>query len=341
MRILYLSCHSILEYDEIKLLRELGHYVFSPGAYVEPRNVGDATLRPGIDMDYDAEDLRLWHQIPITPERDQKSNIPRSFVERFDAVIVMHMPSWIYGNWDALSARPVVWRTIGQSIDAREAELRAFRGVGMKIVRYSPMEDTIPGYLGADAMIRFYKDPEEFKDWNGNKPNVLTFNQSISLRGPACNYDMWERVTGPFDRHIYGPANDGIRGWQGKVSFAELQQAMRDYRVYFYVGTHPASYTLNFIEAWMTGIPVVAIGPEKGNPWYFPGHHLYEIPNLITNGVDGFWSDSEAELQDYLRLVLEDDGVARSLSEAGRQSAIKHFNKTDIKAQWGQFLSTL
>ena len=34
MKILYLSCHSILEYDEVKLLTGMGHYVFSPGAYV-------------------------------------------------------------------------------------------------------------------------------------------------------------------------------------------------------------------------------------------------------------------------------------------------------------------
>jgi hypothetical protein len=37
MRLLYLSAHSVLEFDEVSLFRELGHYVFSPGAYVNPR----------------------------------------------------------------------------------------------------------------------------------------------------------------------------------------------------------------------------------------------------------------------------------------------------------------
>jgi hypothetical protein len=30
---------------------------------------------------------------------------------------------------------------------------------GLEIVRYSPMERNIPGYIGEDALIRFYKDP--------------------------------------------------------------------------------------------------------------------------------------------------------------------------------------
>jgi len=60
MKILYLSCHSVLEFDEVKLFHELGHEVFSPGSYVEPLNPGDP-MRPGIPgLIYDPEIVEMW-----------------------------------------------------------------------------------------------------------------------------------------------------------------------------------------------------------------------------------------------------------------------------------------
>jgi hypothetical protein len=58
---------------------------------------------------------------------------------------------------------------------------------------------------------------------------------------------------------------------------------MRDYlrriRAYLYTGTQPASYTLGLIEAMMTGVPVVSIGPDHMT-WQrdlFEGHELARI----------------------------------------------------------------
>lgn len=342
MRILYLSCHSILEFDEIKLLHDLGHYVFSPGAYVEPRNPGDASMRPGLEsIKYDQEDVDLWHEQPSDNNNDRKCTITSQFVKRFDAVIVMHIPDWINQNWANLNHRPVIWRTIGQSITPVERSLRNFRMDGMKIVRYSPRETSIPGYIGEDAMIRFYKDSDEFSGWTGRLKRVLTVNQAIRTRHQACNYVLWETVTKPFTRALIGPGNENIDGWIGKTSFDDMKTAMRDHRAYFYVGTHPASYTLNFIEAWMTGIPMVAIGPEFGNAAYFPGHNLYEVPDFIENGVNGFVSDNAEEMQANIKELLNNEELGRKVSAAGRASAIKLFGRETIAQQWKQFLETI
>jgi len=51
MNILYVSCHSILEHDEIKLFSELGADVFSHGAYRNPQQVDDPK-RPVLDIPY-------------------------------------------------------------------------------------------------------------------------------------------------------------------------------------------------------------------------------------------------------------------------------------------------
>jgi len=342
MRILYLSCHSILEYDEVSMFNDLGHYVFSPGAYVEPRNPGDNSLRPGLlNIKYDQDDIDAWHSLG-KPGRDNKECLTREFIKRFDAVIVMHIPKWIGMNWNALKEVPTVWRTIGQSISPQERYLAPFRKEGLKVVRYSPMEQTIPGYIGADALIRFYKDPEEFKGWTGDDERVITFAQHMQARNQACNFTLFEEATRPFPRGLYGPGNENSGDFaHGKQEFSELKRLMREARCYFYTGTHPASYTLNFMEAWMTGIPIVAIGPKNGNASYFPDHNLYEIPEFIENGVNGFISDDINELQANIKMLLNDKKLAKEISEKGRESAVKYFGKATIKEQWKAFLKEI
>jgi glycosyltransferase involved in cell wall biosynthesis len=342
LRILYLSCHSILEYDEVRLLNELGHYVFSPGAYINPKNPGDKSLRPGLlNVDYDVEDVLAFHALGRLAG-DSREQLTKEFVDRFDIVIVMHIPQWITINWKAMKHKPVVWRTIGQSIAAQEFELRPYRKQGLNIIRYSPLERTIPGYIGEDALIRFYKDPEEFKNWSGEKKRVVTFAQSMQLRNQACNFSFFEEVTRPYNRGLYGPGNEESGSFaHAEQEFDVLKNIMRNSRVYFYTGTHPASYTLNFIEAWMTGIPIVAIGPKRGNASYFPGHNLYEVPSLIKNSITGFVSDDRAVLQKTIQKLLDNDELATSVSAAGREQAIRTFGKDVIAEKWRRYLETL
>lgn len=340
MRILYLSCHAVLEHDEVKLFHELDYEVFSPGAYVCPSNPGNHSLRPGIStLEYDPDLLSEFHAIGAKfPGEDNKDHLTKEFVSKFDVVIVMHMPRWIQKNWSAFAGKRVIWRTIGQSITQREQELAPYRLQGLEIVRYSPMEANIPGFIGMDGLIRFYKDPNEYGNWTGENERVITFAQSMRQRGAACNFNFFEEVTKPFPRHLFGPGNEGLNWSTGQVSIEELRNQMRTNRLYFYTGTHPASYTLNFMEAWMTGIPMVCIGSKHGNADYFPGHDLYEIPHLIKNEETGFISDDVNQLRGYISALLSDPKLAQKVGSAGRAEAIRHFNKDMIKASWKAYL---
>lgn len=340
MKILYLSCHSILEYDEVKMLHELGHEVFSPGAYVEPDNPGDASLRPPIpELQYDEDILKQWHRLAGQhPGKDTKDYLTKEFVDNFDCVIVMHLPRWVQRNWDAMKHKRVIWRTIGQSVPTTEVQMEPFRKQGMEIVRYSPKEETLDRYIGSDTLIRFYKDPDDYGPWTGENKRVITFAQHMQKRGPACNYQFFENCTRPFNRHLFGPGNEGKDWTTGKVPFEQLKQEMCENRVYFYTGTHPASYTLNFMEAWMTGIPVIALGPGHGNAPYFPGVKLYEVNDLIENGVTGYVSDDMGELRGYITELFENDVLAKEMSRMARQAAIDTFGKDKILPQWKEFL---
>ena len=334
MKILYLSCHSILEYDETQLLTELGHEVFSFGAYVNPQAPQDIK-RPQTTAKYN-------EHMAVLATRFSKDNLHEEMIEWADVIIVQHVPEWIVNNWDKIRHKKVIWRTIGQSTGATEMQLADYRYDGMKIVRYSPKENNIQMNLGGDATIRFYKDPEEYKDWNGSVNRVITLGQAINKRGAFCNYPVFEEATRPYPRTVFGADNDDLgEVWGGQLSYDDLKKELRDNQVFFYTGTQPASYTLGFIEAMMTGIPIVAVGNDIGNSLFKQEQNTYEIPDIIDNGFNGFVSNDIATLSDKVGQLLKDENLRKRISEAGRARAIELFGKETIKLQWETFLNNL
>lgn len=328
MKLLYLSCHAILEYDELKLFEELGIDYFSLGSYVNPKKPVDP-IRPALNH---VPDLELMNAAP------SRENLPQEFIDKFDAIVVMHKKEWIIDNWPKLRGKNVIWRTIGQSTPEYERALFPLRQDGLKVARYSRREAMITDNIGCDAIIPFYKDPDEFKEWNGRSGEIITFAQNMRDRGEYCNFDTFTKVVDGFPAHVYGPKNENAGPLNGGfMTYDEMRQKMRDASVYIYTGTQPASYTLNLIEAMMTGIPIVALGPKFGNSLNVAGD-LYEIPDIITNTVNGFWSDDIDELRKYIKFLLANRDVARRIGTMGRENAIERFGKDNVKAKWKEFL---
>lgn len=340
MKLLYLSCHSVCEYDEVLLLRGLGMRVFAAGAYLTPGTPASNSLRPPLpDAGCDPEDLDAYHRIG-RPGRDSREALTREFVDRFDAVLVMFQPGWITANWEVMRHKLVVWRTIGQSGPQIEAAMRPYRSRGLRIVRYSPAERNMMHYAGEDALIRFYKDPCEWRGWTGSRLAIVNFTQSMPLRPEHCNYAAFLDITRGLPVELYGPGNESAGPVsRGPLPTAEMQRVLRESRVAFYTGTRPASYTLSFIEAWMTGIPIVAIGRETFSGADPRIRDLYEVPDLITSGVSGFVSDDRGELRAALERLLSDDEYAGALSHGGRNAAISHFGKDRVAELWRRFFA--
>lgn len=337
-KILYISVHEILEYDELKLFHELGYECYSLGAYTQPGG-DEHRKRPPLPLPYNPHFVELALQY-------SKEELHPEMLEGIDIVIIMHNTRVVTKNWPLFkqfiaSGGRVIWRSIGQSIPARERELREARNEGLEVVRYSHTEDTIKDNIGKDAVIYFYKDPEEYKDWNGNIPRVVNFTQSLRDRGPFTGYREFMSVTKGLDRIVYGPGNDNLGPTSGGLLSNEDQlKAYQDNRAYFYHGTYPASYTLTFIEALMTGIPVVCVGPKYGNSQLmFPDQETYEPPLIIEDGVNGFISDDLNYLKAKLKELLENPKLAKSIGDKGRESAIEYFGKAKIKALWKEYLT--
>lgn len=344
MKLLYLSCHEVLEYSEVSLFHEMGIEIFSPGAYVCPQNRGDNSLRPDIHgLVYSPDIVEQWNILGAKyPGTDAKYHLEKSFVDNFDAVMVMHIPEWITNNWEAMKHKTVIWRTIGQSLGHQEQLLESYRRKGLKIVRYSPYESYTPRYIGHDAVIRFHDSSEDHRPWIGTDLRVVTFAQSMKARGEACNYNFFVEMSEGLNRVIYGPNNEDCGELNGgKLTYDEQKKQYSRTRVYFAGGTHPAPYTLNFMEALLAGCPILAPGKERGNAPYFHGHKTYEVHTLIKSGVNGFISDNPLELRSVAENLLRDDHLAKRISTAGRALGASLFGKKRAKAEWAALFKQL
>lgn len=335
MKILYISCHQVLEYDEVKLLHELGYDVFSTGTYAYPK-YRDGMIRPGIDT------------LPHYPELERLAStivsngyaIPQELIDWADTIIFMHLPEAIEKNWAKLKQKRVIFRSIGQCVPHQERFLGPLRRQGLEVIRYSPLEENIPDYCGKDGLIRFYKDPEEFKGYTGDNKTIINFTQSMLQRKNFVHSAEILQLIRGFNAKVYGTGNEDLGELSGGVvSYDEMKQLMRINRAFIYTGTWPASYTLAFMEAMMTGIPIVAVGRAVAESDQFEKFHFYEIPDIIQDGENGFVSDNIDHLRQRLDILMHDLEYARRIGAKGRETAIRYFGKDTIKNDWLHYLS--
>lgn len=338
-RVLLCLSHSIEEYDQLKLLSGLGYEVSSIGGYIDPRHPHDPK-RPALGID----------QVDVVREAVDGQNlddnlgeaqawIPDAILEWLGptGIIIFHhyldqrlWPQWHHlQDWIDGGGR-VVWRTVGQSVEQNEKNAAMFRDVGLEIVRYSPREENIPGYAGSDALIRFYKDPEEWGGWTGEDPVVTNFTQELARRHPWTNSEYYIEATRGLACAPAGPGSEVLPGGMGILSYEDMKERLRTARAYLYTGTQPASYTLGLLEALMTGIPVISIAPSYMQ--IFPyGPSLYEGADLCG---ESFELPSHARLR--LAQLLERPDHAYSYIQ--REATIAEFGIETVGRAWAEFL---
>ncbi|MFN1208678.1 hypothetical protein ACKXGD_17190, partial [Enterococcus lactis] len=64
---------------------------------------------------------------------------------------------------------------------------------------------------GFDALIPFYKDPDEYGPWNGAERHVISFTQSLAQRGEYCGYELFaDLLAACLPIRVYGRHNEGL-----------------------------------------------------------------------------------------------------------------------------------
>lgn len=348
MRILYLSCHETLEYDELKVLDSLGHQVFSVGHYTDPRKPLHPTRDGVLDIKIDEELLekfKFYHNYESLVKQFGNLTIKdilnvyykrvhREFAKLFDMVVIAHFEDNLTLNWECFQKMPVVMRYIGQPQSHFSPYIKY-----CKKVAYSETEKYISRFTKFDRIIQPYVDTNYYKDWVGGGDYVLTVNKWFKKRGIYSAWNTYLNVTSGLNRVVGGFENEDIPFSAGDLKPDEIQKLRREASVYFSTCTKPGPFTYSFIEALATGIPMVSVGPKIGS--ISPDKPTFAAHQFIENGESGFWSDNEKELRSYIDLLLSDPELQKKFSIKGREAALKYFSFEKNQQEWKELLEKI
>lgn len=251
--ILYISCHSVLEYDELRLLTSLGHRIFSCGSYFNPESPAES-IRPPLRLHQDPD----WKEIfTKTGCGGHPLRLSKEFLFKFDYIIAMHGHDFIFNNLKNFSKKTIIfWRGIGQSNSMIESRLKLLKKSGIKIIRYSPMESRVKGFAGEDCLIRFYKKQSEFTSSAKKEIGGFLCYNGILQRSSFNDWNLSKEFVLKNGFKIWGGSNESISGSFGFLSPEEQLNLYKNYSKIFCLSSFPAPYTLGFIEAAMSELEI-------------------------------------------------------------------------------------
>lgn len=343
MRILYLSCHIVLEYDELRILNELGHDVFVIGGYMDPKNP-HVNTRPPLNITANQNLIDQFNKMSHNNflnglDENKRSRVfTKEFLDNFDCIIVMHIQEWIEWNVDLFKNKLVILRTIGQNTNYSELKLAEKVKNGLKILRYSPFERKLKNYAGEHGLIRFLKYSSDFSPRKNNKKQVITFIQSIQDRWKVCGGTYIDEISKHVPFKLFGPNNQHHPSSGGFISYQEQLDQLSTNSAYFYTGTFPAPYTLNFMEAMLSGIPIVAIGNVLS--YNLIEEYPLETPNIM-DVYGGTYSDDISQIKNKLIDLLEDNILNECVSRKQKIIAGELFSVEKNIFRWKSFLNSI
>lgn len=351
MKILYVSSnHASLEYDDLKMLTEMGIDWFSTGVYLNPVSpLKSLVSRESIIKAPNSKHIDLFRAAnpSYIPFENALVKVPEELAQQFDLIWVTHTFPNIESNWDSFKGKPVIWRTYNQQQPEWEAKAKVLRTKGLKIVRIGNTESNRLTFAGEDRVIRAYVDSNIFSDWKGSRRKILTYHNRFeqrlkqSLNGCPQAYLRLRGSMAPSLFELYGFSNPNNGFSHGSLPYEQQVEKYRSSLIYLSLNSESAVYTNSFMEALMTGIPVVTFGPELSNVKSRELQHSYEVPDLVENGKEAIVSDDLDFLHEQIKSLMNSREYRTSLGQAGRNKALQLFDKNRIMIEWRDFLKTI
>lgn len=152
--------------------------------------------------------------------------------------------------------------------------------------------------------------------------HVLTVANDFANRDYCLNFTGWKRIVKDFGCRLIGD-NPGL-----SIS-APLDILVREYnKCAIYLNTSTLSpIPTSLLEAMSCGCAVVSTA-------------TCEIPSIITNGVNGYISNDENELRDYIKLLLNDEDKRKELGHNARQTILDNYGEQQFIDQWNEIFNT-
>ncbi len=172
-------------------------------------------------------------------------------------------------------------------------------------------------------------DPAEFPYGTFERKILMLNEKSMSHRPHYNGYILknevfseipeehwYENISIPEPNSSYGKGTNDY----AYAKFSNYTRELGKYSIYFNPTLRsPMPRTRS--EAMMCGCAIVTAG-----------NHDVEL--FIKNGANGFYSDDQAELREYLLFLLRDPKRAREIGMAGRKTAMDIFNHDRFLSEW-------
>lgn len=179
------------------------------------------------------------------------------------------------------------------------------------------------GIFHKTAVIHHGISSLEFNNLNlDREDHILTVANDFVNRDYCLNYSGWKRVTSGLNVRLVGDTN----GLSAPASCTE--ELILEYNkcgVYFNSSTLSPIPT-SLLEAMSCGCAVVSTATCM-------------IPEVITNGQNGFISNDENELRNYLELLLQDKDLRKKLGDNARQTIQEKFSEVEFINKWNNIFN--
>lgn len=158
----------------------------------------------------------------------------------------------------------------------------------------------------------------------GTKEKILTVANDFINRDYCLNFKGWKRVTNGLPIRLVGDTK-GL-----SVSAKSTNDLVDEYNkcaVYFN-STTLSPIPTSLLEAMSCGCAVVSTATCM-------------IPEIIKNGENGFISNDENELRQYIEKLLSDEDLRTKIGSAARQTIIEKFSEKNFIDKWNSLFNTI
>lgn len=147
---------------------------------------------------------------------------------------------------------------------------------------------------------------------------LATVNDWIN-RDWCCNFKLWERVTKGLPARVRGNT-PGLS--TGTKTIEELIHEFRSAQVF--ISTAKISpIPMSLLEAMSTGCAAVSSATCM-------------VPEFMVPGENGFLTNDEKQMREYLVMLLDDPELCRRIGEAGRQTILDEFSMDAFVSNWNK-----
>lgn len=168
------------------------------------------------------------------------------------------------------------------------------------------------------AIIKHGVDTKLFRDLNEERNNtILTVANDFINRDYCLNYSGWKRITSGLKTKLVGDT-PGL-----SFSAKSTEDLVKEYNACgVYLNTSTLSpIPTSLLEAMSCGCAVVSTATCM-------------IPEIIKNGENGFISNDENELRQYIINLLEDNKLRKTIGDNARMTIENNFSENTFIEKW-------